>query len=137
MDHRPPSYPPPISKYRRDMADEVRRAESMSRGQRARFLNYLLGRPEGVLIIGAWGLLLVPFTWAIFKLPFESWLQTALMPFADIGILSGLIAMVLMRKSQIRIAQYRRFLDGKCRICGYDIRESKERCPECGTPLEH
>jgi hypothetical protein len=31
------------------------------------------------------------------------------------------------RKRVLRIAE------GKCPFCGYDLRESKERCPECGA----
>ncbi len=34
-----------------------------------------------------------------------------------------------------RWERVRRRNSGLCRECGYDIRASRERCPECGTPI--
>jgi hypothetical protein len=55
------------------------------------------------------------------------WVPTA------IGVLLGIPALMLARRSAVR-AHRRRY--GLCISCGYDLRESKERCPECGWEIE-
>jgi hypothetical protein len=49
-----------------------------------------------------------------------------------------LVAALLPGRSVVRYGRYRyrrAFKPGVCRSCGYDLRASPDRCPECGAPL--
>ena len=49
-----------------------------------------------------------------------------------------LIAFLFIPSAQLFLNQREqtiRLRAGLCRICGYDLRASTERCPECGTPI--
>ncbi len=41
-----------------------------------------------------------------------------------------------LRASQDRCPECGQEIETHCHVCGYDIRASKERCPECGTPMD-
>ena len=55
-----------------------------------------------------------------------------LLPFCGLLIFPlGMSGLVLWVKSREESESSGAF----CRVCGYDLRASKERCPECGTPI--
>jgi len=47
-------------------------------------------------------------------------------PFWFIASISGIPAFLLLRRKRSAIV-------GKCAACGYDLRATPERCPECGA----
>lgn len=51
----------------------------------------------------------------------------------------GYVALLFLLLGMPAIVQIRRRLravpPGRCRSCGYDLRATEDRCPECGTPF--
>lgn len=57
----------------------------------------------------------------------------AIWGFACLGVFLSFLAISLMRTFWPPKRQDA--ATGLCPTCGYDLRASKERCPECGTPI--
>jgi hypothetical protein len=49
----------------------------------------------------------------------------------------GLVPVLWVMKSRRRWRERRRARLGLCRGCGYDLRASEGRCPECGLGMEN
>jgi hypothetical protein len=55
-------------------------------------------------------------------------------PFWWIALASAVYPAIALRR---RYVLERRAITGHCLACGYDLRASTDRCPECGTAIDH
>jgi hypothetical protein len=68
------------------------------------------------------------------------WALTASTKFLMVGAASTVMVSLgtsgLARHQARAMLLDRRRKSGLCLSCGYDLRESRERCPECGAPID-
>ena len=57
----------------------------------------------------------------------------ALVPFVAMGFIVLLLLVARWQDHNRRLEQHRRRHGHECAQCGYDLRATPERCPECGT----
>jgi hypothetical protein len=83
-----------------------------------------------------------PDSGATFPLPFHGFLFdrqspnfiTVELPYWPLVVVTSFLPMAVVLRTLARRLRGRwRDRNGLCRNCGYDLRSSRERCPECGT----
>jgi uncharacterized membrane protein YGL010W len=90
----------------------------------------LLGVPAGFLAMWACRVLPPGDDWADIVGSAVGVFTLILSPF--IGVTGGVVHALVVN------ARFKgRERHGLCTVCGYDLRASSERCPECGTPRTH
>jgi hypothetical protein len=58
--------------------------------------------------------------------------NAVIVPYWALLIPLAILPMQMFRRLFVRVRRSRR---GQCLVCGYDLRHSPERCPECGEPV--
>jgi hypothetical protein len=104
----------------------------------AALLHHLFPRSEAVMEMQAvlvfpmfyWFLISLGYDSELYGIAFALWLVGSI----DVSILGfvigGIVGLIRGRAKRRRAEMY-----WLCRRCGYDVRESTGKCPECGTPI--
>ena len=92
-------------------------------------------RPGPFLVIdsgdGSWGLMIYDGTFALYSNHFVGQERGASRLIVPLMILPLAWAIATCQRKWRR----RKWVPGLCPVCGYDLRASNDRCPECGTPI--
>lgn len=72
---------------------------------------------------------------AVPSAPWVSDMPSVTIPYWSIMLLGGIVPILWLTRWTLHRRRNRRALAGLCVRCGYDLRESLDRCPECGTPI--
>lgn len=75
--------------------------------------------------------------WAGFHdLHFASGARFLIVPYWPIVLILSSMSLIFASREVCDLRSRRRTMRGLCRVCGYDLRASGHRCPECGAVRE-
>ena len=75
--------------------------------------------------------------WAGFHyLCFDSGARFLIVPYWPIILVMSSVSLIFVSREVTDARSRRRAMRGLCRACGYDLRASEHRCPECGAVKE-
>jgi hypothetical protein len=85
---------------------------------------------RGVTVL-VYYLLILPLAVPVFSGTGNAGLVCTFLTLMPVGIIIGLRSAFMAPAAESR----RRFPEGHCQKCGYDLRATPDRCPECGSPV--
>lgn len=99
---------------------------------------YHIRQPANRYVLRPAGRLGFGFAWSNVEARwlFMLWRREIFLPFWFITAITALLPALAATRMLLRHRRTHRKLTGRiCIICGYDLRASKDRCPECGMPF--
>ena len=66
---------------------------------------------------------------------FNGYVTVVFVPYWFVVVCAAILPILWVRSSRARDRRIRRRAAGLCVNCGYDLRASGDKCPECGTPV--